>query len=413
MPQYEGIRVSNEFINLCEAQLSLLFHDFVVQETAIYLTDNYHQEPKLIPIIVYPDSSRTSENNLLPSFSQTLINEGVIDVLDNTLEEQIFSEQEINSDASNQLVLPLMYEDIVFGLLATTRKNQSWQSHEILKIKEMAQTLAIARLLEQKQQVLETKYNNLQELQDLKNEHLDDFLHQLKNPLTAIRTFAKLLLRTILPDDPSHHTSQSIIRESDRLQDLITDFNQQWQRPHSNTVTLAGNQSTSFFLTEHIELLTKFDIIEVLIPIIETIEIIAAEKNIQIYRNLNNSLPLVISNQKALTEIINNLLENAVKYTPEKGSILIEIDINKNNLIQIKIFDTGYGIPLEDQAHIFERHYRGFQEAIQIKGSGLGLAIVKELCDKINLNITMISPYFWLQNQQYNGTQFCLTFMEK
>ena len=411
MPQYEHIRVSDEFIDLCEAQLSLLFHNFLVQESAVYLTENYQQEPKLIPILVYPHSSTHSTTpNFLPSLSPDFVNETVADALDDISKAQILSEEEKDNETPHQLVLPLVYKDIVVGLLVMTRKHQSWQSHEILEIKEIAQTIAIARLMDQKQQLLQSKYSNLQLLQDLQNEHLDDFLHQLKNPLTAIRTFAKLLLKNILPDHPSYSASQSIVRESDRLQDLIADFNQQWSQRNKTTLTLSSKPSTSFFLTENIESLTPINITEVVIPILDSIEIIAKEKNIQVYRNINQSLPLVFSNQKALTEIVNNLLENAVKYTPENGSILLEIDVNKNNLLEIKIADTGYGIPPEDQEYIFERHYRGQQEQGNIQGTGLGLAIVKELCNKINIEISLISPYFWIKNQQYNGTQFCLNF---
>lgn len=55
------------------------------------------------------------------------------------------------------------------------------------------------------------------------------FLHQLRNPLTAIRTFAKLLLKRLFVDDPNYSTSQSIYRESDRIKELIADFSEQWQ----------------------------------------------------------------------------------------------------------------------------------------------------------------------------------------
>jgi signal transduction histidine kinase len=413
MPQYEHIRVSDEFIDLCEAQLSLLFHNFLVEESAVYLTENYQQEPKLVPIIVYPHSSVSASNNLLPSFSADLVNESVGDTFyDLSQAPNLTAENFESKKTPSQLVLPLIYQDIVLGLLAMTRKHQSWQAHEILEVKEIAQTIAIARMMEEKQQLLESKYHHLQTLQESQTEHLDDFLHQLKNPLTAIRTFAKLLLKNILPDNPSYNTSQSIVRESDRLQDLITDFNQQWQQNNQYQLSLKNPEFTSFFLTEKIESLTPINVIEVVIPILETIEMIAAEKNIRVYRNLNYSVPLVLSNQKALTEIVNNLLENAVKYTPENGSILLEIDLNFHNCLEIKIADTGYGIPPEDQEHIFERHYRGVQEMGKIQGTGLGLAIVKELCHKINLEISLTSPYLWTKNQAYKGTQFCLTFSQ-
>ena len=414
MPQYEDITVSHEFIHLCEAQLNLLCHNFFAQESAIYLTDNHEQEPKLIPIVVYPNSSSPSPHNLLPSITDKSLAKTVNDVFDDNLDSPILSEDSndtSNSEEPNQLVLPLIYQDIFFGILATTKTNLAWQTNEVCRIKEIAQTIAISRFMEQKQQLLQTQYTQLRHIQDLEHSNLDDFLHQLKNPLTAVRTFAKLLLKQILPEEASYNTSKNIIRESDRLKELINDFNQQWQTEQTEQIiTLHPHESASFFLSEQIENLSPVDVIEVVTPIIEAIKLIGLEKNIQVESTIASTLPLVMSNAKALQEIINNLLENAVKYTPENGHILLEIELNNANSLEIKISDTGYGIPLEDQEYIFERNYRGVQSEGIIEGTGLGLAIVKELCDKTNIQISLISPYKWKENQNFQGTQFKLIF---
>ena len=121
----EDIRVSDEYMELCQAQLSLLFHDSLVQESAVYLADNYHQEPKLIPILIYPHSTDTAQELLLPSFYDTLSDETVENVWDDTLSAQILidnQQEQINGEESNQLVLPLIHQDLVFGLLVTTKK---------------------------------------------------------------------------------------------------------------------------------------------------------------------------------------------------------------------------------------------------------------------------------------------------
>ena len=121
------------------------------------------------------------------------------------------------------------------------------------------------------------------------------------------------------------------------------------------------------------------------------IDSIAQDKNITFMSDIDDGLPLISSNPKALTEVLNNLLDNAVKYTPEGGKICVEIVKQKSTpegeKIVVEISDTGYGIPPEDQKHIFERHYRGVQEEGDIDGTGLGLAIVKELCDKMSVDI--------------------------
>ncbi|WP_373481073.1 sensor histidine kinase [Geminocystis sp.] len=396
----EDVKVSKEFISLCESQLNLILQSFLVQESAIYLTTSMNNEtPKLIPILVYPNSPSSPFNSLafLPSSS-----------FEETLNES-FQPEEItsyppNSKAPYQLILPLIYQDLVLGLLAIKRNKFPWQKNEIVQIKEIAQTISLARIIEQKQQLTQIKLNRLEKLRILENNHIEDFLHQLRNPLTAIRTFGKLLLKRLLNDEPNYKVSESIIRESDRLKDLITDFNEQWEGFNNNEILPLN---TSFFLTEKIENLEKFEIQEIINPLILSIQAIADEKNIQILTEINRNLSLIITNKKALGEILNNLLENAVKYTPINGKILLETNQNELELI-IKISDTGYGIPEEEQQHIFERHYRGIQSQSSISGSGLGLAIVKELCDQIGIKISLISPFYWIKNQQYQGTQFSL-----
>jgi two-component system, OmpR family, phosphate regulon sensor histidine kinase PhoR len=408
MNDYENIKVSEEFIRLCEAQLSLLLQTFLVQESAIYLTNSSNnQTAKLIPILVYPNSS-SSRFNFLPFLPSTPVKETFNDVVNDSFEPQEITTYTSNSNTPHQLILPLIYQDLVLGLLAIKRKTLPWRQNEILQIKQIAQTITLARIIEQKQLSTEIKLTRLQSLRILENNHIDDFLHQLRNPLTAISTFAKLLLKRLLPHEPNYQISESIIRESDRLKDLIADFDEQWQGFNNHEIlSLNETESTSFFLTEKIETLEKFDIQEIINPLISSIQAIAEETNISILTKIDDNLSLIFSNKKALTEILNNLLENAVKYTPINGKVLLEINQDESKLI-LKISDTGYGIPQEDQPHIFERHYRGIQSQGVIFGTGLGLAIVKELSDRIGVKISLISPYYWLKNQQEKGTQFSL-----
>lgn len=412
MAEYEEVKLSEEFIHLCEAQLRLLLQNFLVQESIIYLTisSTNSQTPKLIPILVYPhsNSSPSSEVNSLSLLPPKSINKKFNDVInDSSFPDEIITNIP-HSSSPYQLILPLIYQDLVLGLLAIKRKNLPWQETEILQIKDIAQTITLARIIEQKQQLSQIKLTQLEKLNILKNNHLDDFLHQLRNPLTAIRTFAKLLLKRLLPHDSNYQISENIIRESDRMKDLMADFQEQWEGFNpKEIISLNATPSASFFLPEKIEILEKFDIKEIINPLITTIKAISQEKNIELLTKINEPLLLVYSNKKALTEIIYNLLENAVKYNSNNGKILLEVKESLSTII-IEISDTGYGISEEEQQHIFERNYRGIQNKNLIEGTGLGLNIVKNLCDKINIKITLISPYNWIENQSDKGSQFTL-----
>ena len=136
---------------------------------------------------------------------------------------------------------------------------------------------------------------------------------------------------------------------------------------------------------------------------------IAEEKGITYNYYLPDDLPNVTADFKALREVLNNLIDNALKYTPSGGKVEIKIQTNlasENNLLGIVIQDTGYGINLEDQERIFKRHYRGRQAQSNIPGSGLGLAIAKELIEQMQGKIELISPNHLVANPDLPGTTF-------
>ncbi|MEL6494625.1 MAG: ATP-binding protein, partial [Cyanobacteria bacterium J06623_7] len=96
----------------------------------------------------------------------------------------------------------------------------------------------------------------------------------------------------------------------------------------------------------------------------------------------------------ALREILNNLIDNALKYTMPGGKVELELASEPESKVRlgIAVRDTGVGIPSQDLGRIFERHYRGVQARGDIPGTGLGLAIARELARKMQGEIELISP---------------------
>ena len=103
-------------------------------------------------------------------------------------------------------------------------------------------------------------------------------------------------------------------------------------------------------------------------------------------------MPPIYANVKALQEVFSNIIDNALKYTPPGGKILIQVGQEKANFQGIAISNTGSGIPPEDLAHLGERHYRGVQAQTEIPGSGLGLAIAQQLIQQMQGEIEIFSP---------------------
>lgn len=129
------------------------------------------------------------------------------------------------SSKQNQIVMPLIYQDVMVGLLVTARGDRGWNQVEKYDIERIGHTLAAACVLEQRSQWLEKRLHQqttaYAQIQDQQQDVLDDVLHQFRNPLTALRTFGKLLTKRLAPSDRNRTVAESIVRESDRLQELL------------------------------------------------------------------------------------------------------------------------------------------------------------------------------------------------
>jgi hypothetical protein len=140
----------------------------------------------------------------------------------------------------------------------------------------------------------------------------------------------------------------------------------------------------------------------ILEPLLASAQTIAQERNQTIHTDILPDLPPAAANPQALREILNNLIENALKYTPAGGHILIAAKTTDSQQLQIQVSDTGPGIPIQDLNHLFERYYRGVQAETDIPGTGLGLAIARSLTTQMHGHIRVSSPAVasLLQNAQ-------------
>lgn len=431
---------SSEFLALCQAQVQLLTKSLNAAWTVIYLTEDFwHSRPETLnPIVIYPPNQQFWEQDLSPllfsekkgdqnllslPFNQSFSNSYSLEKNPNySVYNNSSSTSEIKGNikkisdfqGKKQIMSPLMYQDSVMGLLITGRNDRDWNTSEIEQIQNIAKTLAIACFLDQRQSWYEKQLIQHQKITLQQQDQLDNLLHQLKNPITALRTFSKLLLKRFLPDNSNYNIAQGIFQESNRLQDLIGNF--QGQIPDQSQLIFAlppeqKSLTTSFLLTGNTLNLQELFLPEILSNLLFPFQAIAEEKEINFHHNLTvvkNKLSSIKGNLQALREIFSNLIDNAVKYTPEKCSVYVELGLEKildNNHYQgIAIHDNGYGIPEQDLDHLFERHYRGVKENGDIPGSGLGLAIVKELIEQMGGKIEIYSPNLYFKLSDLPGT---------
>ena len=420
------IATGSEFAALCQSQMEILSRGLGAVWCAVYLKEELveSQSTRLIPFAIYPHSPKSQLKQLpplrLPKSWRRLKSQ--LRLSANYLLKSPTTQEpgEIGS-ARKQVILPLVYQDVVLGILVVGQKKNDWTQQELWQIEEIAKTLAIARFLDcsdrwNKQQLLQQ-----QQLHRLERDRLDNLLHQLRNPITALRTFSKLLMKRLLPEDRNQSVAQSILRESDRLQELLSQFEEEIKHQEKNNNSLVlnpnpvalsteNNSSSNFLLPSGTTKLELINVKNILEPLLISAQAIAEEKGIEISQNIPQNLPLVAANYQALREVLNNLIDNAIKYTPPGGAINISLEKTQlesgGNYLGIAIQDTGYGIPLEDQQHIFERHYRGIQAEGDIAGTGLGLAIAKELIEQMQGQIKLISPNNFAKDGSFTGTTF-------
>ena len=422
---------SSDFLALCREQIALLTQGMGASFTVVYLTQELVEKPiseaRLIPVMVYPETIALNSSNeygepedsysvrlahvlAFPNQQPRLLKPTSVSshpaVESETTEKQnLHDEQDEYLLSHNQIVLPLIYEGVMMGLLVTARDDREWNQREEGEIERIAKTLAIACIIDQRRAWLQHQLQQEQILQERQRDLLDNLLHQFRNPLTAIRTFGKLLFKRMRPVDPNREVATSIVRESDRLQELLQQFDQvidlntadlaPLPLPESKVVINENVQKPvkpALLLPGTGEQLTDCCLADLLAPLLISAQAISQERNLQLITEISHYLPLVKVNEKALTEVLSNIIDNALKYTPPGGKILVQCGQQKGNLQGIAISDTGPGIPPEDLEHLGERHYRGVQAKTEIPGTGLGISIAKQLIAEMQGSIEVFSP---------------------
>jgi two-component system phosphate regulon sensor histidine kinase PhoR len=126
------------------------------------------------------------------------------------------------------------------------------------------------------------------------------------------------------------------------------------------------------------------------------------EKKLSVNLNIMDGIPKIMADDKRIAQVLLNLLDNAVKYTPMNGLIEVNISLNED-FIQVEIKDTGIGIPEKDLARIFERFYRVDKaRSRELGGTGLGLSIVKNIVLAHNGQV-------WVDSEPGKGSSFKFT----
>ncbi|MBW3569159.1 PAS domain-containing sensor histidine kinase [Candidatus Parcubacteria bacterium] len=223
------------------------------------------------------------------------------------------------------------------------------------------------------------------EIDRLKSEFISTASHQLRTPLSAINTYANMLsggFQGELTKGQEKYLN-IIIKASARMNELISTL-------------LDISRIEAGKISHNPE---KIDILALINGIITEQKRMAEIKKIKITVQHKKNLPVVISDPLLLGEIYSNLISNAIKYTPKKGRVDIELKVSQNELI-FSVKDTGYGIPAALHNRIFTKFFRAENAARhETTGTGLGLYLAWQIAE-------VLGGRLWFKSRENVGSTF-------
>jgi len=226
----------------------------------------------------------------------------------------------------------------------------------------------------------------LKELDKLKSDFVSMVSHELKTPLAAMRTSAQVLEAADIATETKREMLDIILRNVDRQTNLVNDL-----------LDLSRIESGRMELK-----IESVSLDSVIADSIESVKQAASEEGIKLDVELPESLASVKGDREKLTQVVINLLNNAIKFTPRSGEITIKAR-ELNGQVEVKVSDTGIGIPPEDLDSVFDKFYQVDSTLTrEAGGTGLGLAICKGIIEAHRGRI-------WAESELGKGSTFVFT----
>ncbi|MEM7008259.1 MAG: ATP-binding protein [Thermodesulfobacteriota bacterium] len=234
-------------------------------------------------------------------------------------------------------------------------------------------------------------------LENIKADFIANVSHELRTPLTAIKGYTETLEEDAFesPQDQKHFL-RIIKRHADRLINIVSDL-LVLSEVEGRDALSNENEGGDF---------EDVNVNEVIRSSLDALKSKASEKGLKVEFKSPTSSQIITANRFLLEQMFINLIDNAVKYTPELGEVGIELYPSHDEL-RIEIYDTGIGIPKESLPRIFERFYRVDKtRSRKMGGTGLGLSIVKHI-------VIIHAGKIDVQSEEGKGSRFIITLPKK
>lgn len=258
-------------------------------------------------------------------------------------------------------ILPLILSAYTFRLTVNNTKKQMDQLEEMVTLRTKE---------------LEDANGELTALHEEKNAFLAVLTHDMRTPLTSIKGYSSILRDRELEREQQVKIAKVILNSQETLLDIVNNILDLEKMKSGNTPVLLE--------------VTSFDLALVTQTAVESLQAPAMEKRIALTYEDIPSPVMIQADLSKIQRVLLNLISNAVKYTPEEGTVCVNTSVN-GRYAYVEIKDTGYGIPEDELPHIFDRYSRVKGHQHLAIGTGLGLAIVQTLIEAHNGEILVTS----------------------
>ena len=348
----------------------------------------------------YPELSYGTEYYLYDGFGRVVASDTAFLTEDCRSDLVYYVPDALKTDSQYKVVRLTIMTDgkevSCFGLLATVRKDSYGNSFAALVVRELSilnittETFAVLYSIIFAAAVVLILYviSEQRELDRMRRDLIANVGHELKTPITSIRAMAEIIYDGMDKDPAARKQySSRILGEADRLETLVTDI--------LELSRLQSKKNRFEIKSHHID--------GIVCPVIDRYAMMCADTGIEFkgqdMRDLEE-LPMVLTDPKYISMLMNILLDNAIKFTGSGGRITITKSVTTKH-ITFGIHDTGPGISPEDIGHIFDRFYKS-DTAHNAKGSGLGLAIADEIAKGLGERL-------WVESEPGKGSDFYFT----
>lgn len=224
-------------------------------------------------------------------------------------------------------------------------------------------------------QSMESMANDLSRLEEYRKDFISNISHDFRSPLTSIKGYIEAMLDGTIPEEKQERYLNIVLNETQRLTKLT-----------SGLLDMNNLESFGPYLK-----LSDFDVIDVIKATLNTFEMKCIDKNVAIYLNNHAVNTVVTADKTKIQQVIYNLIDNALKFTPSGKKIHVTVT-EKGEKLLISIKDEGIGMSEETRKQIWTRFFKGDASRGKDKqGTGLGLAITKEIMKAHNENIDVVS----------------------